>query len=136
MKKLQSLNALNMDAGTIKIDVPETLRPKVHRQLGMPLIWDKRIERIDPKALPLARRFGVSFCRLYRRIRPRAIGDRCVYEPSCSRYAELCCYHFSLFQTIKLTIARLKKCGKVDCGGIDLPPGVVWEEENGRTVQS
>ncbi|WP_461479024.1 membrane protein insertion efficiency factor YidD [Pararhodobacter aggregans] len=62
-------------------------------------------------------------CRLYRRIRPRKIGDRCAFEPSCSRYAEVSFRIFGLRKGAVLTLSRLRRCN-AHHGGLDLPPGI------------
>ncbi|WP_375445142.1 membrane protein insertion efficiency factor YidD [uncultured Fibrella sp.] len=58
--------------------------------------------------------------RWYRlRISPR-LGQRCVYEPSCSRYAELAFRKHGFYTGLSLTINRLKRC-KPGLGGTDIP---------------
>ncbi|MFH1260222.1 MAG: membrane protein insertion efficiency factor YidD [Elusimicrobiota bacterium] len=54
-----------------------------------------------------------------RRILPK-LGNRCVFEPSCSHYAELALREKGLVKGLKLTAKRLCRC-RPGAGGIDLP---------------
>ncbi|PHS16921.1 MAG: membrane protein insertion efficiency factor YidD [Kangiella sp.] len=62
---------------------------------------------------------SVLALRTYRKCRPRFIGDRCVFEPSCSHYCELAIRENGFFRGVKLTFNRLYRC-KPGAGGIDL----------------
>lgn len=104
-------------------DVPEELRPRIFRKLGIPLEWDKAVDALP---LPLLRHpsaFFVLGCRAYRAVRPKAVGDRCAFEPSCSRYAELSFRRHGVWTGLVLTCRRLSKC-RGNIGGRDIPPGI------------
>lgn len=105
--------------GDIEFDVPEILRPSVERALrqkpGIDALVDAlaRPDKVGPNGL------AVLALRLYRRVRPTSIGNRCVFEPSCSRYAELAFRQHTFLKAGKLTLQRLLRCRHGN-GGIDL----------------
>jgi len=49
----------------------------------------------------------------------RAIGIRCRYEPSCSRYAEDAISHYGTLPGLVRTIGRLWRCSPWGTGGVD-----------------
>lgn len=102
------------------VQVPDELRPRVARQLGLPLKWDVAIDALPSPSLTDGRGWFVLLCRLYRRVRPRSVGNRCAFEPSCSRYAEIAFRAFGAKTGLKLTLGRLKRC-RANNGGVDLP---------------
>ena len=108
---------------TIELAVSEDMRPRVSRKLGLELKWDLAIDSLPKPQLNRLSGWCALSCIAYRNIRPKIIGDRCAFEPSCSRYSELCFRLFGIRKAIKLTILRLHKCGP-KCGGIDLPPTI------------
>ena len=103
------------------IEVPDELRPRVARQLGLPLEWDQAIDALPSPKLSTVANWCATLCRLYRVVRPQKIGNRCAFEPSCSRYAEISFRAFGLGTGMRLTVQRLKRCNAKN-GGLDLPP--------------
>ena len=114
-------NMMNAFTSISDIEVPDDLRPRVARRLGIPLAWDMAVDTLPPPKLSKVGDWFAALCRLYRRVRPKKIGDRCALEPSCSRYAEISFRLFGVRAGILLTISRLKRC-KAKNGGLDLPP--------------
>ncbi len=104
-----------------ELAVPEDIRPRVARRLGIPLDWDVAVDTLSPPALNSFGGILAAACRLYRQYRPRRIGDRCAFEPSCSRYAELSFRLFGLKAGLGLAFKRISRC-KACNGGLDLPP--------------
>lgn len=103
----------------IDLDVPEELRPSALRSMGMTPPLDRKIDQLATPTGSFWRKAAVLTLRTYRQIRPPAIGNRCVFEPSCSRYSELAFRTRSLPDALRLTAGRLHRCrpGK---GGLDL----------------
>ncbi|WP_129671803.1 membrane protein insertion efficiency factor YidD [Candidatus Chloroploca sp. Khr17] len=64
--------------------------------------------------------FVVWGLRWYRKRISRRLGHRCVYEPSCSRYAELAVRKYGLWYGVRLTLQRIVRC-RPGYGGTDLP---------------
>jgi len=103
----------------IDLDIPETLRPSTLRRLGVKPALDAKIDQAPKLGLTHRAFLPVTMLRLYRRVRPDFIGNRCVFEPSCSRYSELAFRTKPFFTALHLTLRRLHKC-KPDQGGTDL----------------
>ncbi|HCQ16660.1 MAG TPA: membrane protein insertion efficiency factor YidD, partial [Cryomorphaceae bacterium] len=47
------------------------------------------------------------------------LGNRCVFDPSCSHYAEQAFREKGFFKGVKLTLIRLRRCNPSN-GGTDL----------------
>ncbi|MGH2341149.1 membrane protein insertion efficiency factor YidD [Segnochrobactraceae bacterium EtOH-i3] len=101
-------------------DVPERLRPRAQRALGLKVAWDDAVDRLPALTSGVISRGVVWACRLYRAVRPRSIGDRCAFEPSCSRYVELCFRTFPVAKAGRLSASRLCRCCARN-GGLDIP---------------
>ncbi|MAN66383.1 membrane protein insertion efficiency factor YidD [uncultured Hyphomonas sp.] len=108
-----------MDISDVDLDVPDVLRPSAMRHLGMRPELDEVVDALPGLHMASAAFLPVTLLRLYRRVRPDVIGNRCVYEPSCSRYSELAFRTKPPAQAIRLTISRLCRC-KPGCGGTDM----------------
>ena len=60
----------------------------------------------------------VRMLRFYQKNISEKLGNRCVFDPSCSRYSELAFREKGLYNGMSLTINRLKRC-RPENGGID-----------------
>jgi putative component of membrane protein insertase Oxa1/YidC/SpoIIIJ protein YidD len=108
-----------LTADALELDVPEELRPSTLRELGIRPELDSRIDAMPPLKGWGLRQTAIALLRLYRGVRPDTIGNRCVYEPSCSRYSELA-FRTNPFPTaLRLTFRRLHRC-KPGHGGTDM----------------
>jgi len=81
---------------------------------------DKEVDALPPPSRPLWLKITVGFLRLYQSKRSFAVETRCVFEPSCSRYAELAFRRFGFLSGLLATLGRLYRC-RPGSGGIDLP---------------
>ena len=95
--------------------------PRIKRKMGIPLEQDTKVDNLGNVYPSSPANVLVLVCRMYRRLRPTSIGNRCAFEPSCSRYTELCLRHFPLSKAISMSVSRLKRC-QADTGGLDIPP--------------
>ena len=88
------------------------------RALGLKPEADELTDR-----LPLAGRaiLAQAALRAYRSLRPRRIGDRCAFDPSCSRYSELSFRIHGWRVGFHLTLDRLRRC-RGQAGGLEMPP--------------
>lgn len=121
--KREDAIVFDMPTSLDDIETPEALRPRIARRLGLPLAWDVAVDALPRPALSGGiASWAATLCRLYRHVRPRRIGDRCAFEPSCSRYAELGFRAYGLREGARLAIDRLRRC-EATAGGLDLPPG-------------
>jgi len=109
----------------IEFDVPEPLRPSTMRRFGVMPPLDAAIDALPPVTRPLWRRIAVGLLLTYRRLRPASIGNRCVFEPSCSRFSELAFRSRSFPDATRLTLSRLHRCrpgrGGTDLEGVEIP---------------
>jgi uncharacterized protein len=65
------------------------------------------------------RALAVAPIRLYQRLISPALGPRCKYEPSCSRYAVQAIQRFGILRGLVLAGWRLLRCNPWSHGGHD-----------------
>lgn len=63
---------------------------------------------------------SISMIRMYQRIAPGSVRDRCRFTPSCSEYAILAIGQYGFFKGWKLSILRFLRCRPPN-GGLDFP---------------
>lgn len=114
--KLKNLYPMDENAF---LNIEEHLRPSVERLLTGTTRTDSEIYSLPIPSGPIGVKLAVLCLRVYRKIRPRAIGNRCVFEPSCSHYSELAIREHGVIEGVKLTINRLIRC-RPGAEGIDL----------------
>ncbi len=96
------------------------LAPSVLRAFAGATPLDAEVDRLLVPEGPRWLRAAVLILRSYReRVAPR-LGQRCVFEPSCSRYAELALRRYGTFRGLLLVARRLSRC-RPGRGGVDLP---------------
>lgn len=100
--------------------VDDTLMPALERVLGGTTEMDARIQALSVPDNPLWLGWCTRAIRWYRRRISPKLGNRCVFEPSCSHYAELAFREKGLVNGMVLTVKRLYRC-RPGSGGIDLP---------------
>ena len=101
------------------LDVPEALAPSIIRKLTGRTSRDKEIDELPDPSAPFWLRFAVASLRWYRRVRPLTVSQRCVWDPSCSRYAEMAFRHRGLARGFVAVLGRLMRC-RPGRGGVDL----------------
>ena len=96
------------------------LAPSAIRALAGLTPGDKEVDELSVPMSPRWLGTAVRLLRWYRAGVGTRLGQRCVFEPSCSRYAELALRRRGAIRGTWLTMLRLWRCrpGK---GGIDLP---------------
>lgn len=62
----------------------------------------------------------IWFIKLYQRLAPERVRNKCRFEPSCSQYMILALQKYGFFKGLKKGINRLKRC-KPPNGGVDYP---------------
>lgn len=110
---------IKLDGIEIDLRVDAKLAPSVLRAFAGRTNLDAEVDALELPARPLWLRMCIQSLRAYRRIRPAAIGLRCVCDPSCSRYSELALRKLGFFGGVVATISRLARC-KPGRGGIDI----------------
>lgn len=98
--------------------VDEAVRPAVERKLTGTTSGDSLIDGLPLPQRPYRARVAVILLRLYRKIAPRWLRNRCVFEPSCSHYSELAFRQNGICKGLALTVMRLRRC-RAGCGGVD-----------------
>ena len=67
----------------------------------------------------IGREIAVAPLILYQRVISPALGPRCRYEPSCSRYAVQAIREFGILRGLVLAGWRLLRCNPFSHGGLD-----------------
>ena len=111
---------IQVNGCSYELVVDETQRPFVERLLAGATRADREVDELGVPENPHWLRLIVLALRWYRRVVSLKLGHRCVFDPSCSRYAELAFRHCGVLRGAALTLRRLYLCrpGK---GGNDFP---------------
>lgn len=114
------MNRIEVLGDSYECDVDPIHIPTIERLLKGTTNSDTSIQEMNIPHRPIRLRLAIKYLRWYRKhISPR-IGSRCVFEPSCSHYAELAFRQNGMMKGILQTIKRLFRC-RPGNGGIDLP---------------
>ena len=105
---------------TFNVDVPEELRPSIERKLTGTTKLDSEIDELPMPLKPKLSVLAIRLVRWYQNALSPKLGNRCVFEPSCSHYCELSIRKFGFIKGVLLTINRLHRC-RPGNGGIDMP---------------
>jgi putative component of membrane protein insertase Oxa1/YidC/SpoIIIJ protein YidD len=105
---------------TIECRIDDHLAPAALRAFAGATPLDVYVDALPVPDGPKWLAIAVRVLRWYRtRISP-ALGQRCVFEPSCSRYAELALRQKPTREAFGSTVRRLRRC-RPGYGGVDLP---------------
>ena len=109
-----------VDTDAIQLDVAPRDAVRVLRTLRGSTPMDEAVDRL-PLPKGLFRRLLVLPIRWYRAVRPHHVGARCVFDPSCSRFAEV---EVRANGILGLPAIWRRLCRCTDgAGGEDLPAG-------------
>lgn len=114
------IDGIDFDGTNLDLRVDPALAPSVMRALAGRTRLDVDVDLLPLPAGPPLSRIAIRLLRWYRQIRPSSIGQRCVWDPSCSRYAELSIRGSGLKAGLAATISRLRRC-RPGRGGVDIP---------------
>lgn len=118
--EMHKASTINVDGTRIELRVDESLVPGALRAFTGTTPLDAEVDALTVPARPFWMHVCIRLLRWYRaKIVPR-IGQRCVFEPSCSRYAELALRRHGLFRGGLMTFQRLYRC-RPGAGGTDVP---------------
>ena len=104
----------------IHLCVDANLAPSALRAFLGRTPLDAEIDSLDVPKGPLWLKYSIQCLRYYRRVRPQSISCRCVFDPSCSRYAEMAYRKHGFFSGTARILRRLNRC-RPGAGGIDNP---------------
>ena len=112
--------SISSNTSSVELRVDPSLAPSVLRAFLGATPKDSEIDNFPIPKGQLWLTLVVYLLRLYRRVRPKSIGQRCVFDPSCSRYSEMAFRNYGFVKGGYLTISRLHRC-RPGVGGTDLP---------------
>jgi putative component of membrane protein insertase Oxa1/YidC/SpoIIIJ protein YidD len=104
----------------IELRVDASLLPSVLRAFAGTTVRDAEVDALQIPRSPRWLNVCIRALRWYRTKRSKAIERRCVFDPSCSRYAELAFRRLGLVDGAIATLRRLNRC-RPGSGGIDVP---------------
>jgi putative component of membrane protein insertase Oxa1/YidC/SpoIIIJ protein YidD len=104
----------------VELRVDPSLAPSVMRAFCGTTALDAEVDALPLPQKPLWLRTFVRLLRWYRSAISPHLGQRCGFEPSCSRYSELAFRQFGFVRGAAATIDRLRRC-RPGTGGVDLP---------------
>ena len=94
--------------------------PTIERIVRGTTAADELIDELNIPRNPLWLALVVRLIRWYRKRISPFLGNRCVFEPSCSHYAEVAFRNRGFLKGVVLTIHRLFRC-RPGAGGVDWP---------------
>lgn len=115
------MSTLKVETDLYELNIDEKLRPSVERQLSGKTNMDNEIDSLPIPEKPFLHKISILLLRSYQKNLSPKLGNRCVFDPSCSRYCELVIRENGLLKGFYLTIKRLSRC-RPGNGGLDLPP--------------
>lgn len=104
----------------IEFCVDASLIPSTLRAFVGTTPRDTEVDDLPVPANPFWLRACILMLRWYRSKISKRIGQRCVFEPSCSRYAELAFRQYGFTRGLFASLGRLRRCGP-GAGGVDIP---------------
>jgi len=116
----KQVHTLEINGATFECCVDPALLPAIQRTLGGTTPTDQLVDAMPVPSHPIWLALVVRLLRWYRRRLSPRMGNRCVFEPSCSRYAELAFRRHGFIKGPALTIGRLVRCHP-GSGGVDIP---------------
>ena len=111
-------NKFQVGLETFELDVNEIDAIIVQRHFCKHTKRDLDIQELPIPGRPLWLNLTVRLIRFYQKNISGRLGNRCVFDPSCSHYAELAFRKRGFGKGLRLTIKRLRKC-KPENGGVD-----------------
>lgn len=109
-----------LDGRQIDFRGDESLRASALRAFAGSTPGDDAVDALELPEGPAWLCLGVRALRWYRASPLMPWSHRCVFEPSCSRYAELAWRQHGFFSGSRKTLRRLWRC-RPAAGGIDFP---------------
>lgn len=108
----------NSELDTFEFNVNPKDSVIVKRQLLGKTDRDIEIEQLEIPNKPFWLKVVVKLIRFYQMRISEKLGNRCVFDPSCSHYSEMAYREKGFIKGTKLTLKRLYRCRPKN-GGID-----------------
>ena len=109
---------IQVGTDTFEFDVNESDSIIIQRYFTKYTNRDLDIQNQPVPNNPLWLKYVITLIRLYQKNISQKIGNRCVFDPSCSHYSEMAFRKNGFIKGIVLTVKRLRKC-KAANGGVD-----------------
>lgn len=116
----ENVKKIYVNGEVYKCHVDDSLMPSIERMLRGTTDSDRKIQSLSIPNKPFWLRICVKILRWYRQSISPKLGNRCVFEPSCSHYAELALRKNGFVKGLILATKRLYRC-RPGAGGIDIP---------------
>jgi putative component of membrane protein insertase Oxa1/YidC/SpoIIIJ protein YidD len=113
-------SVFRIDGDVFELRVDPALAPSAVRAFLGRTQQDALVDSLPWPATPFWLPMVVRLLRLYRQYRPASVGNRCVFDPSCSRFSELAFRQQGFWKGLSSTVRRLHRC-KPGAGGVDFP---------------
>lgn len=118
MKNKQIIEKIEIGNDSFEISANEKDAIIIQRHFNKLTKFDLEIQNLPIPKKPLWLNFTIRTLRYYQNNISGKLGNRCVFDPSCSRYSELAFREKGFLKGVTLTINRLKRC-RPENGGID-----------------
>jgi putative component of membrane protein insertase Oxa1/YidC/SpoIIIJ protein YidD len=116
----QRSRIIHPEGAGIEFRIDDSLVPSAIRALTGTTPLDAAVDALPVPARPFWLYGGVRLLRWYRATIAPRLGQRCVFEPSCSHYAELALRRHGFFKGCLMTGQRLSRC-RSGAGSTDVP---------------
>jgi len=117
--KMKKIKEIEVGRNTFEITADEKDLAIIQRHLNVCTKCDLEIESLPFPKNPKWLHIMVRLIRYYQKKISPKLGNRCVFDPSCSHYSELAFRRKGFLKGIQLTGQRLYRC-RPGNGGIDL----------------
>ena len=114
------MKKIEYNGDTYQLDVDSKHQPTIERILTGTTSYDTYVHNLPIPKEPLVIKLIINILRWYRRNISTKLGNRCVFEPSCSHYSELAFRKYGIAKGFFITTKRLFRC-RPGNGGIDIP---------------
>lgn len=111
---------IEVNGDRYELAMDAVLQPFVERILTGTTENDRAVDVLDVPQNPSWLVLAIAALRWYRGSLSPMLGHRCVFDPSCSRYAELAIQKHGLLRGVVLVFPRLIRC-RPGTGGVALP---------------
>tara|TARA_B110000259_G_C13956481_1_gene378932 strand:+ start:264 stop:620 length:357 start_codon:yes stop_codon:yes gene_type:complete len=109
---------IEFEEDSFEINANENDSVIIQRYFSKHTKLDLKIQNLPVPKKPIWLNITVLILRFYQNNISEKLGNRCVFDPSCSRYSELAFREKGFFRGMSLTINRLKRCRPKN-GGVD-----------------
>jgi uncharacterized protein len=109
---------IEIDGNTFEINVDSKDSVIIERHFSRYTKRDLEIRNLPIPIKPIWLHMTIYLIRFYQKRVSHKLGNRCVFDPSCSHYSELAFRRKGFIKGFKITIKRLYRC-RPNNGGVD-----------------